>query len=200
MALASIIFFNDNLWCYASFRRSWARSHLLWPFRLLPSVPVWILFLGGLSLHLNHLIGSRMRISYHSFGMLSIGIFFSNLDSRQLMTCPRTLSGQIWNMSLFGDSRAVRVLMPKYRLFRKSIFSRWRSGHSFSRLGGFRWADGWAIWWYHFWGGGCETLGGSGGALNPKVLFFGGFSTHLWQLRGYSALTDFIKHQSRGAV
>ena len=48
--------------------------------------------------------------------------------------------------------------------------------------------------------GGCETLGGSGGASNPKIPFFGGFSAHLWQLRGYSALTDFIKHQSRGAV
>ena len=83
----------------------------------------------------------------------SQGIFFSNLDSRQLMTCPRTLFGQIWNMSLFGDSRAVRVLMPKYRGLRKSIFSRWRSGDSFLRLGGFRWADGWAIWWYHFRGG-----------------------------------------------
>ena len=47
--------------------------------------------------------------------------------------------------------------------------------------------------------GGCETLRGSGGALNPKVPFFGGFSTHLRQLRGYSALTDFIKHQSIGA-
>ena len=110
-------------------------------------------FLGGLSLHLNHLIGSHMRISFRSFGMLPIGILFSNLDSRQLMTCPRTLFGQIWNMSLFGDSRAIRVLMPKYRPFRKSFFSQWRSGDSFSRLGGFRWADGWAIWWYHFCGG-----------------------------------------------
>ena len=110
-------------------------------------------FLGGLSLHLNHLIGSRVRISYRSFGTLPIGISFSNLGSGQLMTCPRTLFCQIWNMSLFGDSRAVRVLMPKYRPFRKSIFSRWRSGASFSRLWGCRWADGWPIWWYHFWGG-----------------------------------------------
>ena len=47
--------------------------------------------------------------------------------------------------------------------------------------------------------GGCETLGGSGRALNPKVLLLGGFLTHLRQLRRYSALTDFIKHQSRGA-
>ena len=140
-----------------------------------------------------------MRISYGSFGTLPIGIFFSNLDSRQLMTCPRTLFGQIWNMSLFGDSRAIRVLMPKYRGLRKSIFSQWKSGDSFSRLGGFRWADGWAIWWYHF-RGGCKTLGGSGGASNPKLLLLGGFLTHLQQLRGYLALTNFIKHQSRGAV
>ena len=47
--------------------------------------------------------------------------------------------------------------------------------------------------------GGCETLGGSGRALNPKVPLLGGFSAHLRQLRGYSALTDLIKHQSIGA-
>ena len=47
--------------------------------------------------------------------------------------------------------------------------------------------------------GGCETLGGSGEALNPKVPLLGGFLTHLRQLRGYSALSDFIKHQSIGA-
>ena len=117
-------------------------------------------FLGGLSLHLNHLIGSRMRISYRLFGTLPIGIFFSNLGSGQLMTCPRTLFGQIWHMSLFGDSRAIRVLMSKYRPFRKSIFSRWRSSASFSRLGGCRWADGWAIWWYHFRGGGVRHTWG----------------------------------------
>ena len=52
-------------------------------------------FLGGLSLHLNHLIGSRVRISYGSFGTLPIEILFSNLDSGQLMTCPKTLFGQI---------------------------------------------------------------------------------------------------------
>ena len=46
--------------------------------------------------------------------------------------------------------------------------------------------------------GGCETLGGSGGASNPKVPLLGGFSTHLQQLTGYSALTDFIKHQFIG--
>ena len=48
--------------------------------------------------------------------------------------------------------------------------------------------------------GGCDTLGASGRASNPKVPLFCGFSAHLRQLRGYLALSDFIKHQSRGAV
>ena len=43
-------------------------------------------FLGGLSLHLNHLIAQRMSAPYWPFGTLSIGIFLSNLDSRQLET------------------------------------------------------------------------------------------------------------------
>ena len=49
---------------------------------------------GGLSLHLNHLIQSRMEISYQLFGTLPIGLLLSNLDSRQLMTSPRTLLDQ----------------------------------------------------------------------------------------------------------
>ena len=52
------------------------------------------LFLGGLSLHLNHLIAWRMGISFRQFGTLPIGIFLSNLGSRHLMTSPRTLLGQ----------------------------------------------------------------------------------------------------------
>ena len=47
-------------------------------------------FLGGLSLHLNHLIQSRMEISYRLFGTLPIGLLLSNLDSRQLETSPMT--------------------------------------------------------------------------------------------------------------
>ena len=42
--------------------------------------------------------------------------------------------------------------------------------------------------------GGCNTLGASGGAFSAKVVFL----THLWQLRGYSALTDLVKNQSTG--
>ena len=43
-------------------------------------------FLGGLSLHLNHLIAERMSAPYWQFGTLPIGIFLSNFDSRQLKT------------------------------------------------------------------------------------------------------------------
>ena len=38
-------------------------------------------FLGGLSLHLNHLIAERVSAPYRQFGTLPIGIFLSNLDS-----------------------------------------------------------------------------------------------------------------------
>ena len=70
-------------------------------------------FLGGLSLHLNHLIQSRMEISYRLFGTLPIGLLLSNLDSRQLETSPMTSFDQFWNMSIFGNSRAVRVICQK---------------------------------------------------------------------------------------
>ena len=48
-------------------------------------------FLGGLSLHLNHLIAERMSAPYRQFGTLPIGIFLSNLDSGQLETSLMTL-------------------------------------------------------------------------------------------------------------
>ena len=47
-------------------------------------------FLGGLSLHLNHLIAERMSAHYWQFGTLPIGIFLSNLVSGQLETSPMT--------------------------------------------------------------------------------------------------------------
>ena len=43
-------------------------------------------FLGGLSLHLNHLIAERVSAPYWQFGTLPIGIFLSNLVSEQLET------------------------------------------------------------------------------------------------------------------
>ena len=50
-------------------------------------------FLGGLSLHLNHLIGSRMTNYDWPFGTLPLEIFWSNLDTMDLETYPRTYSG-----------------------------------------------------------------------------------------------------------
>ena len=49
--------------------------------------------LGGLSLHLNHLIGSRMTNYDWPFGTLPFGLFGSNLDTTDLETYPRTYSG-----------------------------------------------------------------------------------------------------------
>ena len=50
-------------------------------------------FLGGLSLHLNHLIASRMTNYDWPFGTLPFGLFGSNLDTMDLETYPRTYSG-----------------------------------------------------------------------------------------------------------
>ena len=51
------------------------------------------MFLGGLSLHLNHLIASRMANYDWPFGTLPFGLFGSNLDTRDLETYPRTCYG-----------------------------------------------------------------------------------------------------------
>ena len=51
-------------------------------------------FLGGLSLHLNHLIAYRAANYDWPFGTLPFGLFGSNLDIRDLETYPRTYSGQ----------------------------------------------------------------------------------------------------------
>ena len=95
-----------------------------------------VLLLGGLSLHLNHLIAERVSAPYWQFGTLPIGIFLSNLDSRQLETCLMTSYCHFWNLSTFGDSRANWVFWPKLGVFRKSKFSRWRSDGVSMQLGG----------------------------------------------------------------
>ena len=70
--------------------------------------------LGGLSLHLNHLIASGMTIYDWPFGTLSFRLFGSNLDTMDLETYPRTYSGYFWNMSIFDNSRVVWVLFRKW--------------------------------------------------------------------------------------
>ena len=75
---------------------------------------VYVCFLGGLSLHLNHLIAPVMTIYNWPFGTLPFRLFGSNLDTRDLETYPRTYSGHFWNMSIFDDSRAIWVLFRKW--------------------------------------------------------------------------------------
>ena len=64
-------------------------------------------FLGGLSLHLNHLIASHAANYDWPFGTLPFGLFGSNLDTKDLDTYPRTYFGHFGNMSNFDDSRAI---------------------------------------------------------------------------------------------
>ena len=70
-------------------------------------LPPCYAFLGGLSLHLNHLIASCVPNYDWPFGTLPFGLFGSNLDTRDLETYPRTYSSHFSNMSIFDDSRAV---------------------------------------------------------------------------------------------
>ena len=96
-------------------------------------------FLGGLSLHLNHLIASRAANYDWPFGTLPFGLFGSNLDTRHLETYHRTYSSQFWNMSVFDDSRAIWVLFRKWVVSENCILLRngWPTpGYSDLVLGG----------------------------------------------------------------
>ena len=96
-------------------------------------------FLGGLSLHLNHLVASRMRNFDWTFGTLPFGLIGSNLDTMDLETYPRTHSGHFWHMSLFDNSRAVWVLFRKWVSSKNRILLRngWPTpGYSVLVLGG----------------------------------------------------------------
>ena len=66
--------------------------------------------------------------------------FLSNLVSRQLETSPRMLFGQFWHMSIFGDSRAIWVLLPKSGVFQKINFFSMREQWGFKVFEGLRWA------------------------------------------------------------
>ena len=50
-------------------------------------------FIGGLNLHLNHLIVSCVTNYDWPFGTLPFRLFGSNLDTRDLETYPRTYYG-----------------------------------------------------------------------------------------------------------
>ena len=127
-------------------------------------------FLGGLSLHLNHLIASRVRNFDWQFGTLPFGIFWSNLDTMGLETYPRTYSGHFWHMSLFDDSRAVWVFSKNGWSQKIKVFSM-----KDRLLRGFAIQFSWAKWlgyiigqfFFH-----CETLKGVLRAVESRVPLF----------------------------
>ena len=59
-------------------------------------------------------ISYRLANYARPFGTLPFWLFWSNLDTRDLETYPRTYSGHFWNMSLFDYSRAIWVLFRKW--------------------------------------------------------------------------------------
>ena len=71
-------------------------------------------FLGGLSLHLNHLIASRTANYDWPFGTLPFGLFGSNLDTRDLETYPRTFFFEYFSEN--GWSQKIKVFSMKERL------------------------------------------------------------------------------------
>ena len=96
-------------------------------------------------------------------------------------------------MSIFGNSRAIRVIcqnkMPSENQF---FLDEGVMGH-LSVLG-FVGGQVPRLYGGTIFGGGSTHLGGPAGHRTQNVRF----STHLRQLRGYSALTDLIKNQSIG--
>ena len=85
-------------------------------------------------------------------------ISLSNLDSRHLMTSPRTLFGQIWNMSILA-SLGMFEISAKMGTFTKSKIS-WKqcANFCFFRFH-IRSKDEWATWWDHFWWGATHLRG-----------------------------------------
>ena len=91
--------------------------------------------LGGLSLHLNHLIASGMTIYDWPFGTLPFRLFGSNLDTRDLETYPRTYSGQFLTIpgpfEYFSENRwsqKIKVFSMKERSLPPYQFSFRRRG------------------------------------------------------------------------
>ena len=94
-------------------------------------------------------------------------------------------------MSIFGDSRAVicQKKMPSENQF---FLDEGAMGHQ--SVLGFVGGQVPRLYGGTIFGGGVTHLGGPAGHRMQNVCF----STHLRQLRGYSALTDFIKNHFIG--
>ena len=71
---------------------------------------------------LKHLITLHMTNYNWPFGTLPVGLFWSNLDTMDLETYPRTYSGHFLNMSLFDNSRAIGLFFRKWVLSENQSF------------------------------------------------------------------------------
>ena len=117
-----------------------------------------------------------MKASYRQFGTLSIGIFLSNLNSRQLETSLMTSYGHFWNLSTFGDSRAIWVFLLKLGTFRKSVFSmkEWKVFHKPQE---FKVARSLGYMMVPFWGCVPHLKGCHGPLKNVSCIF-----QHIWRV------------------
>ena len=110
---------------------------LIWNFSVQSILMKWQPFLGGLSLHLNHLIASRTGNYDWPFGTLPFGLFGWNLDTRDLETYPRTYSGHFQFLTIPGPfeyfsengwSQKIKVFLMKERSLPPYRFSFRRRG------------------------------------------------------------------------
>ena len=110
------------LWCHNGFLFELRRCVMTYIFRLFKFTlkPPYTIAIG-------YLLLAVLDTSHWNF--------LSNLDSKQLETSTMTSCDNFWNMSIFGYSRAIWVFWPKSGVFRKSIFSWWRSNKASTRLG-----------------------------------------------------------------
>ena len=88
-------------------------SSFIVSFHILTVLVLWKISSNGHVTVTSCFLGGMTNYNW-PFGTLPFGLFWSNLDTRDLETYPRTYSGHFWNMSLFGDSRAVWVLFRKW--------------------------------------------------------------------------------------
>ena len=71
-------------------------------------------FLGGLSLHLNHLYSGASERSLSAIWDTSHWNFFVKFGLRTAWTSLMTSYCHFWNLSTFGDSRAIWVFWPNW--------------------------------------------------------------------------------------
>ena len=132
-------------------------------------------FLGGLCLYLNHLIAWRSGISFWQFGTLPIGNFVK-FGLKTPYDISRDPSWSIWTYVNFWRLQGHSSNLPKKDAFRKLIFFLHEGAMGLQSILGV--VGGQILRLYGgtiFWG--CDTLRGSGGALNAKCPFFHTFAT-----------------------